>query len=653
MQTTGEQENPDQVRDIIRSIVIPAGLATIAVGAGTAGYFVYLPTLAAYSDASTVELLIEGFFRSINFLVLGLGGITAQDTISYTLLGISRFFSIFFFSYAALAGIGLVFAEQLQPLRIELWSHLGSLPGIDDCGHVVVCGVGDDGYSLAAEALENGRNVVAIDIEHNDRLDDLEIMGAVTFEADAHQEVVLTNRAQIHLASEMFVTAGSDETNGAIVETIQHVASESDWPQVVDITTRIEDIRLRRTLHKEFTSTDGAHLRTYDEPEATARELLTAHPVDNIEKPNQRVHIWVVGWTPLSKAVVNQLFHLLHYPEAIERQITIITEAPADVEDEIAALFPGIASDWWDDESMSKFVEKLFPDIDVQSMPTSDLELLSDNLALYDTLKSNDKLTIIADDQDERSLRALISVWGPKLDELVQDLDLDATLLYRSSEKITSTDTTSRIQSFTFRAFGDGCSIGAVRGEDRDRIARNLALVYHLVYHENPFEKLPRSQTVPAEIGDTIESVMEWLESVSHTEREQCANAVWWDLPEYQRESNRHAADHAAVKLRMAGILSRDETTPSPQTIRAVAESEHRRWCAEKILDGWEPLPSEKMDQWSSADGEQALRGQRYHPDIRSVESLRAEMDGEWNKDVTQVKAVLDHPAALGYTTDN
>ena len=89
------------------------------------------------------------------------------------------------------------------------------------------------------------------------------------------------------------------------------------------------------------------------------------------------------------------------------------------------------------------------------------------------------------------------------------------------------------------------------------------------------------------------------------------------------------------------------------ETIWKLAESEHRRWCAEKILNGWEPLPSEQKERWKTERGEQALRAQRYHPDIQPVESLRKEMDGEWNKDVSQVEAILRHPEIVSYRSNS
>ena len=642
MSATRRAADAAGLRGLIRSILLPVVFAVITLLAGTAGYVLHLPTLAAYSDASTLQLFGEGFFRSLGFLVLSMGAVSSVEPAAFALLSVGRGAGLLFFFYAALTGVGLVFAEQLRPLRVDVWSALGRLPGFDDRGHVVVCGVGDDGYAIATEALEAGRNVIAIDPDRTDRTASLRERGAVVFAADATHEEPLTGRARLRQATDVFVTAGSDGTNGAIVETIERYAAGTSWSHVVEITARVEDRRLRRTLHAETTDTDGIDLRTYDVPEATARELLAAMPIDDVDD------VWIVGWTPLSKALVDQLLHLMHYPEGIDRQVTVITGAPGDAERDIAATSPGIDPAWWDEPTMREFVETLFPEVDVRSLPASDMELLSDRTPLADTLQHRDRLTIVADDVDERSLRALLSTWGPKLDQFAREFELDAHLAYRSPPDANWTPSLSDVETTTYTAFGDGCSIGSVRGERRDRVARQLALVYHLRYAEAPAAVLPEGASVPTGSEREFDAIMEWLLSRSPDERERYATAVWYDLPEYQRESNRYAADHAAIKHRMAAVLRDVDSVSDRRLVRLLAESEHRRWCAEKILGGWEPLPEAEAERWETERGEQALRDRRYHPDIRPVDSLRAETDGEWEKDVSQVRAILDHPDLVG-----
>ena len=56
---------------------------------------------------------------------------------------------------------------------------------------------------------------------------------------------------------------------------------------------------------------------------------------------------------------------------------------------------------------------------------------------------------------------------------------------------------------------------------------------------------------------------------------------AWDDLPEALRQANRAQADHVPIKLAILKLAS------DPATLEALAEAEHRRWMAEKIISGW------------------------------------------------------------------
>ena len=110
------------------------------------------------------------------------------------------------------------------------------------------------------------------------------------------------------------------------------------------------------------------------------------------------------------------------------------------------------------------------------------------------------------------------------------------------------------------------------------------------------------------------------------------------------RESNRHAADHIPVKLRALGYC--DEAvagrapakfggklfTPfSEEQVELLAEMEHRRYCAERWLDGWE-VGENNPDR-------------KTNPTLVAWENLP---DAEKNKDREQVRAIPRLLLAVG-----
>ena len=74
--------------------------------------------------------------------------------------------------------------------------------------------------------------------------------------------------------------------------------------------------------------------------------------------------------------------------------------------------------------------------------------------------------------------------------------------------------------------------------------------------------------------------------------RENTALAAWEDLNEIMKDANRWSADHLSVKLRSIGFDGRDlsifdKVANDPEFFEKLSEMEHRRWMAERLMDGW------------------------------------------------------------------
>ena len=58
------------------------------------------------------------------------------------------------------------------------------------------------------------------------------------------------------------------------------------------------------------------------------------------------------------------------------------------------------------------------------------------------------------------------------------------------------------------------------------------------------------------------------------------------------KDANRWSADHLSVKLRSIGFDGRDlsifdKVANDPEFFEKLSEMEHRRWMAERLMDGW------------------------------------------------------------------
>jgi len=85
----------------------------------------------------------------------------------------------------------------------------------------------------------------------------------------------------------------------------------------------------------------------------------------------------------------------------------------------------------------------------------------------------------------------------------------------------------------------------------------------------------------------------------------------WDDLPESLRQANRAQADHVHIKLATLKVSN------DPATLEALAEAEHRRWMAERIISGWRYAPNRDNDR-------------KMHPSLKPFSGLS---DAEKQKD--------------------
>ncbi len=74
--------------------------------------------------------------------------------------------------------------------------------------------------------------------------------------------------------------------------------------------------------------------------------------------------------------------------------------------------------------------------------------------------------------------------------------------------------------------------------------------------------------------------------------RENTALVAWEGLNEVMKDANRWSADHLSVKLRSIGFDGQDlsifdKVANDPEFFEKLSEMEHRRWMAERLMDGW------------------------------------------------------------------
>lgn len=76
------------------------------------------------------------------------------------------------------------------------------------------------------------------------------------------------------------------------------------------------------------------------------------------------------------------------------------------------------------------------------------------------------------------------------------------------------------------------------------------------------------------------------IESMEPDEAQKLIDKAWLETNENNKDSSRQSAVHAFIKKRIRERLPGNEASK----VQQLAEIEHRRWCAEYLLNGFEPL---------------------------------------------------------------
>ena len=162
----------------------------------------------------------------------------------------------------------------------------------------------------------------------------------------------------------------------------------------------------------------------------------------------------------------------------------------------------------------------------------------------------------------------------------------------------------SQIQLFGL--IDENCSLEAIMAETLDQLAR--------VIHE---KYLTEKLNGGAKAGSTG------------------ALLPWRELSEQYKQANRAQADHINTKLRIAGIRTKKTSEQNPSfeftaaEIELLARIEHRRWAAERYLDGW-------------SFGEVRDDIAKLHPDLIPWEKLSDEIKGYDREPIKQIPELLN-----------
>jgi hypothetical protein len=425
--------------------------------------------------------------------------------------------------------------------------------------HVVVCGLGRKGSEIVRQLRADGDKVVLIDAEGgNDLLDASRELGAHVVIGNAVDGGNLL-KARLERARELFVFTDSDSTNIGILLHAAHVRQDAGCTTRLTTHVHLADpgicpiIRDERALCSVRQHLDLWIVNAYERAvrDVVVGELLPRMPVAP-DSP-RGIRVMIGGFGRMGQALALQIARTCIVANGKRPHLTVVDVA---AKERIAAfcdrhphyrelcdLDDGIDADLTNPAVLA----------DLASRSSAGDAVTTVALCMGDDYRNFTSAMILAREFAEEDETAIF-VRLTEADGLGRLLD----------EENSDTSWARRLKSFG--SVSTVCALDRFRGEDADAMARSLHASYI------------RDQLAQGQSPDTKPALSPW-EDLS------------WEF----RDSNLQAADHLRLKLLTIGwdLAVGRGVTPVEIPLKEgqldlLAELEHRRWFAERVLKGWQ-----------------------------------------------------------------
>ena len=440
------------------------------------------------------------------------------------------------FTLSVLAKVWVqLFREQIAQFRLSYWR-----------GHVVICGLGRKGLQLAREFRQQNYRVAATETSlRQDYADVCRREGIIVEVGDATKPYTL-EQIGIQRARYVFAVCQDDHTNLEVaMETLLRLRA-CGLKGRLNCYVHVINLRLRVLLQRHELLRDrpaGFELRIFNVLENTARALLADHPPERSASGQvRRVHVVVIGLTPLGEAVVTQVARVGHYANRLPTRVTVLDEQTEERGESFLASQPGLG-----ESCELRLVQIRLTESRFTQMKFLDEEFADEHLTI-----------VLCFDQDEENISLALRLAEQRRE--AEKLPIFARVSEHSGLAKLVAASSQELAGKGIRPFGaieEVCGWEILREDYFDSLAKGFHQYYIARYEGMP---------------------------------------PWEELSEDLRNSNRAAADHVDVKLRAIGCarVKKEEIPPDTpifdftrEEIELLSEMEHRRWSADRFLSGW------------------------------------------------------------------
>lgn len=509
-------------------------------------------------------------------------------------LNFARFWlpAVFFFT-AATSLLRLVGRSRLGVSRFLLYNH------------VIICGSGSHALGLVRQYRQRSRPIAVlliVDSVSFPEEEEIRDLGAYIL----MENITTTNcwrYACFSRAKAIYIVAKDELSNLKAFEALCNLGANSKHKNksISRCFIHLSDPDLRRWIIQKLETSENRQTQFrwifFSALEDCVRDLFLYHGPHvglNANDTHFQPSLLILGFNTLAEQLILQAAKLGHYPNATKLSITVVANNVGLIQRSIEARFPALSAQplgRWQKEEVS-----LIPLVNIRyvdSPPDAPQDEIFNNSRepVYQY-----QICFICIDDASTAIKTVEMLRAQMCDSVHRKLPLRVVLCLPDNDSLLG------------QVIRDGAWL------NEQSIGTDNLIVFDPVAHScrmDSREELLRERSEQVAIN-------------MHRFYLKGQDFDWYELSEEERDSNRQAADHLLIKRGF--IHCSDEQ---------LMESEHMRWCAERLLKGWRYSPNKSIRD-------------RLNPNLRCYDDLPATEQAKNRLIVDYVRALdLDSPPVL------
>ncbi|WP_421943319.1 hypothetical protein [Pedobacter sp.] len=648
--------------------ILPAFLLLLTIIAGYNGFKDYQACVIGKDDKKALLDAMDYFFKAVNLSSMGTSVLGEYVECSNRALNLARISGAMLFTYAFMLAFLKLTGSNLNRFWILVWRvkfasyklrHiLFSMEMKKKGAFDTIIGLSEQSHYLALDLIKNHRKVIIIDEEGSAvHKTTCQQAGAIIFGSKPTLDRVF-EKAKVKDSDSIYVFSDEDTKNARNLQHVDRYLLRKGKKRKPRLFVHVSGVSERHFLQ----NTTSITMETFQVNENISRKLLREYPIDRDADTHYKrtgstakdIKAIILGFSPLAEKMCLHIAGNSHFHKSLPLSITIYHEEEEfervrDFKARFTCFYENGAG--YDTNTFARAIQRevFLPDgkslINFEVLPKGEYSVLHDGFSLYSQLKKGSIVTIYncmenavkgasfthnilpmlnyLKKQNQFSLEVFCFCNLPDL----QEIDMIEEKLNTQADSIAV---------YCFGNYIKACSYQAIHQNHLDRFTRRHALWFHHTSEDK------------ISMDDTKKMwIMRGMASIDIE-----AAAYWANMQENLKDANRAAADHIFVKLRRAGVKPTDGLLTISEKLYEIenqlAEMEHSRWCAQKIIEGFAPLCD--LDNYHQAKvewlSEEALKKMyqslRLHLNLVPYKSLEKDESIKDNQLITGIPFILN-----------